>query len=222
MESVLDSIAQGQQDWEQYLLDWHRRYFGPAVQWARQQLGQVTQSGQGMQQEIQQGIGSNLADRADLDTQTLPKTRSRPSQAGAKSGVKSQARSSTQSQTKSDSNESYSARSSSRSPKKSSPKSSKVASTASTSKTSKTSSKKSESEPESCPSLCPSCGDRLDKVPSQSPKLQANHFLRCHNPTCGTVMFWNKTKQQYELPYAKRSPNTNVRIFPSADLMTSP
>jgi len=199
MESVLDSIAQGQQDWEQYLLDWHRRYFGPAVQWARQQLGQVIQSGQGMQQEIQQGRGSDLADRADLDTQTSPKMRS---QAGAKSGVKSQI--------KSDSNESYSARSSSRSPKKSSPKSSKVASTASTSKTSKTSSKKSESEPESCPSLCPSCGDRLDKVPSQSPKLQANHFLRCHNPTCGTVMFWNKTKQQYELPYAKRSPDPNA------------
>jgi len=137
MESVLDSIAQGQQDWEQYLLDWHRRYFAPAVQWARQQLGQFGQS---------------------------VSTSSKPSKPETQS----------------------------------SPRSSKKSST------------RSENTSQISDRPCPSCGDRLNKIPSRSKKLQANHFLRCQNPGCGTVMFWNKTKKQYELPYAKRSPDPHA------------
>jgi DNA topoisomerase-1 len=38
MESDLDIIAQGQQDWQGYLTGWHRTYFAPALEKARQLL----------------------------------------------------------------------------------------------------------------------------------------------------------------------------------------
>lgn len=38
MESTLDSIAQGQQDWQQYLTEWHRTYFAPALEKANHVL----------------------------------------------------------------------------------------------------------------------------------------------------------------------------------------
>jgi len=38
MESELDTIAQGQQDWQEYLTDWNRVYFVPALEKARQVL----------------------------------------------------------------------------------------------------------------------------------------------------------------------------------------
>ncbi len=38
MESALDTIAQGQQDWQEYLTDWNRVYFVPALEKARQVL----------------------------------------------------------------------------------------------------------------------------------------------------------------------------------------
>jgi DNA topoisomerase I len=38
MESALDTIAQGKQDWQGYLTDWHRTYFAPALEKARQGL----------------------------------------------------------------------------------------------------------------------------------------------------------------------------------------
>jgi DNA topoisomerase I len=217
MESVLDSIAQGQQDWEQYLLNWHRSYFGPAVQWARQQLGQFTQAGTfaksseqtpsapeiqadrlGNKRQPKSSSAAILPDSSnvvfstesgtELETPVPPKTKARRS----KSGVKSQS----QSQSKSDS----------KSPPRSTPRSSPKTSVKSENKAQLS----DRSCPSSCPDSCPSCGDRLDKIPSRSKKLQADHFLRCQNPSCGTVMFWNKTKKQYELPYAKRSPDPNA------------
>lgn len=51
---------------------------------------------------------------------------------------------------------------------------------------------------------CPKCSQPLDKIPSQSKKLKANHFLKCNAPGCDTVMFWNPQKKGYELPYAQR------------------
>lgn len=47
MESALDTIAQGKQDWQEYLTDWHRTYFAPALAQASQQLS--AKSGQGGQ-----------------------------------------------------------------------------------------------------------------------------------------------------------------------------
>ncbi len=51
---------------------------------------------------------------------------------------------------------------------------------------------------------CPKCAQPLDKIPSRSKKLKANHFLKCSDPVCDTVMFWNPQKKGYELPYAQR------------------
>ncbi|MGK7888332.1 MAG: DNA topoisomerase I, partial [Leptolyngbyaceae cyanobacterium] len=45
------------------------------------------------------------------------------------------------------------------------------------------------------------------KVPSKSKKMKTKHFLKCHTPGCGTVMFWNPRQKQYELPYAQRQPD---------------
>lgn len=146
MESILDAIAQGQQNWEQYLLDWHRNYFAPAVQWAQQHLRQL-----------------------DLSVQSSPeRSASRTTQNPSQS-----------------SNANPTSKSNSQSTSKRTPAGAK----------SKT----------AVDQACPTCGGVLSKIPSKSKKLQANHFLRCSSPGCDTVMFWNKTKKQYELPYAKRS-----------------
>ena len=51
---------------------------------------------------------------------------------------------------------------------------------------------------------CPKCKQLLDKIPSKSKKLKVNHFLKCSDITCDTVMFWNPQKKGYELPYAQR------------------
>jgi DNA topoisomerase I len=41
MEADLDRIAEGKQDWETYLTQWDREYFGPAIVSAQQQLGAI-------------------------------------------------------------------------------------------------------------------------------------------------------------------------------------
>ena len=38
METDLDAIASGKQDWEKYLTTWHREYFGPAIAQAKAKL----------------------------------------------------------------------------------------------------------------------------------------------------------------------------------------
>ena len=40
MESALDAIAQGQQDWQHYLTQWHSNYFAPALDRAQQVIPQ--------------------------------------------------------------------------------------------------------------------------------------------------------------------------------------
>jgi DNA topoisomerase I len=44
MEADLDRIAEGKQDWEAYLTQWDREYFGPAIVSAQQQLGAIGSS----------------------------------------------------------------------------------------------------------------------------------------------------------------------------------
>lgn len=76
----------------------------------------------------------------------------------------------------------------------------------------------------SCPNCpnCPNCQQPLTKIPSRSKKLKANHFLKCNDLSCDTVMFWNPQKKSYELPYSpKNSPkntqkNSGSAIDPSA------
>lgn len=38
MEAALDNIAQGQQEWQNYLINWHQSYFAPALQKATESL----------------------------------------------------------------------------------------------------------------------------------------------------------------------------------------
>jgi DNA topoisomerase I len=45
MESELDAIAQGNQDWQVYLTSWHRTYFAPALAKATQQLSGLKGTG---------------------------------------------------------------------------------------------------------------------------------------------------------------------------------
>ncbi len=54
---------------------------------------------------------------------------------------------------------------------------------------------------------CPKCGEAMSKIPSKSKKLKANHFLKCGEAGCGTVMFWNPQGKRYEMPYAQRTPD---------------
>lgn len=123
MEAALDTIAQGKQDWQAYLTDWHHSYFAPALAKAAQLLQA-------------NGAQGDKAGGVQAITTTQPKSQ------------------------------------------------------ATVTKT-----------------ACPKCGEALHKVPSQSKKLKANHFLKCLSAGCGTVMFWNPKGKQYELPYAQRSPD---------------
>jgi DNA topoisomerase-1 len=38
METALDAIATGEQEWQAYLIGWNREYFGPAIAQAKSQL----------------------------------------------------------------------------------------------------------------------------------------------------------------------------------------
>ncbi|HIK33476.1 MAG TPA: type I DNA topoisomerase [Oscillatoriales cyanobacterium M4454_W2019_049] len=67
---------------------------------------------------------------------------------------------------------------------------------------------KSESKTAASPSsiACPKCDRPMSKVPSKSPKLATDHFLKCDEKLggCGAVMFWSDRQKQYELPYSER------------------
>jgi DNA topoisomerase-1 len=121
MESALDTIAQGKQDWQEYLTHWHQTYFAPALEKAEQLL-KTTSSQRVGQSNTRSSVPSAPPAQA-IATKTA----------------------------------------------------------------------------------CPKCGNAMHKVPSQSKKLKANHFLKCGDVGCGAVMFWNPQKKQYELPYAQRS-----------------
>ena len=44
----------------------------------------------------------------------------------------------------------------------------------------------------------------MQKIPSLSKKLQADHFLKCSSSSCDIAMFWSDHKQGYELPYSNQ------------------
>ncbi len=151
MEAKLDAIAQGKENWEQYLTDWYQTYFSPAISQAQRKMGQVL-----TQQANQPSFTPAPGNTANTAA---------PSEAIARSSSKRRNRTATLAKT------------SNRSP----------------STPSKT--------------ACPKCNTLLQKIPSKSKKLQANHFLKCETPGCETVMFWNKSRKAYEQPYAQRSPD---------------
>ncbi|MBW4523097.1 MAG: type I DNA topoisomerase [Scytolyngbya sp. HA4215-MV1] len=123
MESALDTIAQGKQDWQGYLTHWHRTYFVPALEKAAQLLKSNP-------------VQAVTTDRARSSVSPLSKSKTMVTK-----------------------------------------------------------------------TTCPQCGKAMSKVPCQSKKLKADHFLKCGAAECGAVMFWNPQRKQYELPYAQRTPN---------------
>jgi len=139
MESQLDAIAHGQQDWQSYLTDWHQTYFAPALV----QAGQLLKS-------------KDFAVAKD-DGERSPN--STPAKLGA--STKNGARSTISA--------------------KPGASATRVA--------------------------CAKCGEMMDKIPSKSKKLKADHFLRCSRSGCGEVMFWNGQGKRYEVPYSKRTPD---------------
>jgi DNA topoisomerase I len=146
MESDLDAIASGKQDWQDYLTSWNREYFGPAIAQAKTQLSATKTA------------TKTLANQQSAGDKKINSKTEKNNASGNPSGNSSQ------------------------------------------SQTPKTVSKKHSKSQISCPK----CTQILDKIPSQSKKLKANHFLKCSTVTCDTVMFWNPQQKKYELPYAER------------------
>jgi DNA topoisomerase-1 len=112
MESELDRVADGKQNWERYLIDWNETYFAPALANAYQFLA------------------------------TTP----------------------------SDSSSSTKAATSRRS-------------------TDRRSSSSGNRQPAPLTDIhCPKCEWLMQKIPCRSKKLQADHFLKCSNSSCGTAL----------------------------------
>ncbi|MDJ0702444.1 MAG: type I DNA topoisomerase [Leptolyngbyaceae cyanobacterium MO_188.B28] len=165
MESDLDAIAAGRQDWQTYLTGWHRNYFAPALNQARQQMGMWRKQRQ----------ETRLAKAAENGIEIPPSTHPDASVPSESALQRNQPRGS---QTKGNQPQT---------------------------KTNKTSANKTSAKGTKI--ACPKCGEAMQKIPSRSKKLKANHFLKCGGPGCGTVMFWNPKQRRYELPYSQQPPN---------------
>ncbi len=60
MESALDLVADGKQDWERYLIDWNETYFAPALAAAYQSLGAIASTtSSGSRQGVSPGVASS-------------------------------------------------------------------------------------------------------------------------------------------------------------------
>lgn len=59
MESALDRVADGKQDWERYLLDWNETYFAPALAAAYQSLGIPSTASNRRSQPASPGVASS-------------------------------------------------------------------------------------------------------------------------------------------------------------------
>jgi DNA topoisomerase I len=224
MESVLDAIAAGQQNWQTYLTSWHRQYFAPAIAQAKTKLatGAIPAAAIAIAPHTYT-IADPITDKTTghhLDSQSLPASRAK-----GRTRTKTQASSTTsraknprpKAQSRTAEGEAAYLQSGAQSGK---PRSSKTS--LSKTRSPKTQSAKTQSTKTQAISIdttaflkstaqkatsavkCPNCQQFLNKVSSRSQKLKADHFLKCSDPSCDTVMFWNPQKQGYELPYAKR------------------
>ena len=174
MEGELDAIAAGKQNWEAYLNQWHKGYFEPAIAQAKTKLSA------GIMQELRQAANT-------------PRPALSPEKELAERASSQLTTQRTTRREKSSSEKSSSGKSGQKTNSKA-PKRTKAS----------TSSQNSEKKTSKSRTKCPKCAQAMDKIPSRSKKLKANHFLKCADPLCDTVMFWNPSKKQYELPYAQR------------------
>jgi len=67
---------------------------------------------------------------------------------------------------------------------------------------------------------CPKCEWMMQKISCNSKKLEADHFLKCSNQECDTVMFWSDKNQGYELPYSKQGDRVVNSKTPGATAAT--
>lgn len=175
MEAALDAIAAGQQEWQTYLINWHRNYFSPALAQAAVQL---------------RSRAPALAMSGGAIAAVSPSpTDSTSSPASPRWSKSSQAAS--QSKT-------------SRTPRSTSAQAGPTHASASPVSASRPQSNRTASKLKVSRTLCPTCGEAMHKIASSSEKLQAKHFLKCLAPGCGTVMFWQAKAKRYELPHAQR------------------
>ncbi|HEY9763103.1 MAG TPA: type I DNA topoisomerase, partial [Trichocoleus sp.] len=187
MEAALDAIATGKQEWQGYLNGWYQSYFAPALTQAQQQLR------------------SHLLVPEHTDLRKEEKTVSLQSQSSQSQSSQSQSSPSQPVLSQPDLFQSdlFQSAPSPKTPSRSR-KSSKSSSTKSSSEKAPGAKSPSEKAPGAkSPSVkltrtkCPTCGEAMAKIPSHSPKLAANHFLKCSASACGTVMFWNAKAKRY-------------------------
>ncbi|MEO1635401.1 MAG: type I DNA topoisomerase [Cyanobacteria bacterium J06631_9] len=198
METDLDAIASGKQNWETYLTTWHREYFGPAIQQAKTKLS--TEQMKALQS------GSTFAEASNVVSEAISNVVSEAVvEAGHKSNRKKTNSRPTNNRTQKKTKVGV--------PKTFSTGSAKEGSDCGVFKPPTNLSpaeqlaqqEKAKKAPAKSKVPCPKCKTLLSKIPSKSKKLKANHFLKCESPLCGTVMFWNPKQKTYELPYSERA-----------------
>ena len=216
MESSLDAIAQGQQEWQSYLTGWYRTYFSPAISQAKHQLqtGMVWQklkAGEGGSQKSE--VGSQKWEVGSQQGKSEPKSKIQNPKSKIPDGTTLRSRGSNPiplgspkyCQEPRDLTPQLS-NTPTLQPQKKSAKSAKSADTSPTPPLSHPNPKSKIQNPKS-KTPCPKCQQMLHKIPSKSKKMRAKHFLKCMTPGCDTVMFWNGKKKSYELPYSQRQPD---------------
>ncbi|NET09611.1 MAG: type IA DNA topoisomerase, partial [Symploca sp. SIO2B6] len=189
MELVLDAIAHGQQDWQSYLTDWHRTYFGPAIARAKVKVtsGEVQKALQAQKAQEDNGTVSGESVGNGIVSYKNDAGYGDISHGNVNDHMKPNSSPPPNGQTLL--TETHHA---SRKPKA-------IPNSPATAPQKSTRTK----------TPCPKCKAMMSKVPSKSKKMRAKHFLKCLTPGCGTVMFWNGKKKCYEQPYSQRQPNPN-------------
>ncbi|MFK8186578.1 MAG: type I DNA topoisomerase [Phormidesmis sp.] len=185
MEGELDAIAAGKQNWETYLNQWHTAYFEPAIAQAKTQLSA--------------GIMQELRQRAHLHTSINAHTRINTTKRAPEKVLAEKPSLSTKRATNKTTINTITTE------KKAFKKRKEKAGDSQQTKTNKSKKSKVQSK-----TSCPKCTQTMDKIPSRSKKLKANHFLKCSDPMCAAVMFWNPSKKGYELPYGQRQADPNA------------
>ncbi|MGB3240704.1 MAG: DNA topoisomerase, partial [Geitlerinemataceae cyanobacterium] len=249
MESKLDAIAEGKEDWERYLNHWYCDYLNPALTQAKQQVGtyQCRAFPDSPNQEIDR-IFSTLNTSVSRNTKTSTrstkpksKTSSQPDSISCPKCTKLMSKIPSKSQKLStdhflkceerlggcntvmfwsDKTKQYELPYAERKkleiPNKPTgdgnqnwweqPIESSLPPWIKARKKKKGRFKQNTKLPELSDINCPKCDKLMSKISSKSPKLTADHFLKCelYRGGCDTVMFWSEKQQKYQLPYGER------------------
>ncbi|MFB2973986.1 type I DNA topoisomerase [Aerosakkonema sp. BLCC-F183] len=216
MESQLDAIADGKQNWEKWLTNWNREYFDPALKQAIQQVKGYTATANSHNFAPAKTTGKGRKAKSDRLAEILgnenevvkqKRTRSTDDIVPTK-GTGKQRKTTADALAEILGNENEvvkqmkSRATSDIAPKKATGRRRKT--------TANTGNESKKSFTESTEILCPKCNKLMVKVPTKSEKVKAGHFLSCdkRKDGCGAVMFLNDKTKQYELPYGERAAKT--------------